>query len=137
MDSKEKMAVTNFGEHLMIDGYFGSKEKLNSKELVEKAIRDVTVLCEMKMLAEPVVYFAEPNHIKDPGGWSGYVVIQESHVSVHTFPGRGFVSIDVYTCKNGMEKDKICDFFKEVFELKELEINFVKRGTRYPVADME
>jgi hypothetical protein len=29
------------------------------------------------------------------------------------------------------------DISSLVFELKELEINFVKRGTKYPVADVE
>jgi len=45
---------------------------------------------------------------------------------------RGFVSIDVYTCKNGMDTDFVLKYFKEKFELKDIEQNFIKRGTRYP-----
>jgi S-adenosylmethionine decarboxylase len=86
----------------------------------------------MKKLSEPEIYRAEANEIKDPGGWTGFVVIAESHISIHTFPKRGFVSADVYTCKNGMDVNLVKDFFKKAFSLKDLEINFIKRGTKYP-----
>ena len=121
----------HFGEHLTIDGYGGSKEKLGDENLVLSCLNELPFKLDMKQLAEPVVYHADNNHVKDPGGWSGFVVIAESHISVHTFPARGFVSADVYTCKNGMDTDLIISYFKEVFELKEVETNFIKRGLKY------
>ena len=90
----------------------------------------------MTKLSVPEVYFAPGNDLKDPGGWSGFVVIEESHISIHTFPARGFVSADVYTCKNGMNTDLIEDFFKSKFDLQEIETNFIKRGTRYPAENL-
>jgi S-adenosylmethionine decarboxylase len=122
----------HFGEHLMIDGYGGQFEKLNNKELVLGCLNELPEKLGMKKLADPVVYFAKGNNIKDPGGWSGVVVIEESHISIHTFAGRGFVTADVYTCKNGMDNDFIITYLKEKFELKDVEQHFVKRGTQYP-----
>lgn len=122
----------NFGEHITIDGYEGDYEKLNTKELVLSCLNDLPNLLGMKQLSKPEVYFAPGNDLKDPGGWSGFVVIEESHISVHTFPGRGFVSADVYTCKNGLDQDFIINFFKDKFLLKDVETNLIKRGTRYP-----
>ena len=69
---------------------------------------------------------------KDPGGVSGFVMIAESHISIHTFPLRGFISADVYTCQNSLEVERICQYFADAFGLQDLEINVVKRGTRYP-----
>ena len=86
----------------------------------------------MNNLAEPAVYFAAGNDKQDPGGWSGFVVIFESHISIHTFPEKGFLSADVYSCKNGLDTDLILKFFEEAFDLKEIEQNFVKRGLKYP-----
>ena len=125
----------HFGEHLMIDGYGGDFDKLNNKEVVFDFINELVVRLGMKKLAEPVVYFAEDNNIKDPGGWSGFVVIAESHISVHTFPKKGFLSADVYTCRNGLEINSVLDFIKEKFDLKEIEENFVKRGLKYSQTD--
>jgi S-adenosylmethionine decarboxylase len=122
----------NFGEHLTIDGYGGNFEKLNSKKIVKQCLKELPDLLGMKRLARPKVYFAKGNNGKDPGGWTGFMVIEESHISIHTFPGRCFISIDVYTCRNGMDTDFIKKYFTEKFELKDLEVNFIKRGTRYP-----
>src|SRR5688572_29102246 len=98
------MKTRHFGEHLTLDGYQGNPKKLNSKKLVLSALKQLPKLIGMHPLSKPEVYYAECNHVKDPGGWSGFVVIVESHISIHTFPNAGFVSIDVYTCKNGMNK---------------------------------
>lgn len=130
------MTTIHFGEHLMIDGYGGDENKLNDKELVLFCLNDLLDKTGMHPLSSPEVYFAKGNELKDPGGWTGFVVIEESHISIHTFPKRKFVSIDVYTCKNGLETDSIIKYFTEKFDLQDVETNFVKRGTRYPAHNL-
>lgn len=122
----------NFGEHLTIDGYGGDYDKLNNKDLVMKILTELPAKLGMTPMIDPVIKRAEDNGIKDPGGWSGFLMILESHISIHTFPGRHFVSADVYTCKNGMETETILNYFKEMFDLSDVEHNLIKRGTRYP-----
>jgi len=130
------MKEENFGEHFMLDGYLGNEKKLNDENLVLKSLHDLCTKMHMLMLSEPKVFFAKGNDERDPGGWSGVVVIMESHISIHTFPKKGFVSADVYTCKNGMNLGLIESYLKETFELKEVETNFVKRGTKFPVKNI-
>ena len=130
------MAIVNFGEHITIDGYEGSEEKLSDKNLILFCLSDLVANLGMRELAPPQVYFAEGNDSKDPGGWTGFVIIEESHISIHTFPKRLFVSADVYTCKNGLNKELILEYFKEKFLLKDIELNFFKRGTRYPAHNL-
>ena len=124
--------MNHFGEHVTLDGYGGDEELLNSKDIVLACLKNLPALLDMHILAEPVVYFAKGNDDKDPGGWSGFVVIEESHISIHTFPKRGFVSIDVYTCKNGMDQKYIEDYFIKEFKLTDTETNFIIRGKKYP-----
>jgi S-adenosylmethionine decarboxylase len=126
----------HFGEHLMLDGYNGDCELLNDKSVVLSVLNDLPEILGMKKLSKPEIYFAKGNNLKDPGGWSGFVVIEESHISLHTFPARGFLSADVYTCQNGLDKELIKKYFAEKFLLKEVEENFVKRGTRYPQSNL-
>ena len=126
----------HFGEHLTIDGYGGDESLLNNRELVLECLNELPEKLGMKKLAEPQIYLAEANATKDPGGWTGFVVIAESHISIHTFPKRGFLTADVYTCKNGMDTDFIISYFKTKFALPELETNFIKRGTKYPQANL-
>lgn len=122
----------HFGEHLTIDGNGGQKELLDDKNLVLKILNELPEKIGMEKLSEPAVYRALSNDKKDPGGWTGFVVIQESHISIHTFPDRGFVSADVYTCKNGLDVEFVVDYFKNIFALQDVEQNFIIRGTRYP-----
>lgn len=123
--------MNHFGEHMMIDGYGGVYEKLNNKDIVLQCLMELPGKLAMKKLSDPEVYFAAGNDKKDPGGWSGFVVIEESHISIHTFPARGFVSIDVYTCTNDLDRELIINYFKKAFGITDVEENFVKRGTRY------
>ncbi len=129
-------STCNFGEHLTVDGYGGDPKKLYEKNLVLECLDELSGLLGMEKLSESQVYFAPGNSKKDPGGWSGFVVIAESHISIHTFPERGFLTADVYSCKNGMDRGLIVRYLKEKFNLEDIEENFIKRGTRYPVKDI-
>jgi S-adenosylmethionine decarboxylase len=130
------MKTINFGEHITIDGYGGSAEKLNDKQRVLDCVDKLPGLLGMHKLSKPEVYFAKGNNDKDPGGWSAFVVIEESHISVHTFPARQFVSADVYSCVNGMNTKLILEYFKNQFDLKDIEDHFILRGTRYPAKNI-
>lgn len=126
----------NFGEHLTIDGYDGDPTKLNNKEVVLGLLNDLPEKLGMHRLSDPLVVLAPENDAKDPGGWSGFVIIAESHISIHTFPRRKFLSADVYTCKVGLDVDRILGFFKDAFDLKNIEQHLIQRGTQYPEEDI-
>lgn len=123
---------THFGEHLTIDGYGGDKDLLNDKDLILNFLQQLLGDLGMHALIEPQIVLAPDNGIKDPGGWSAFVMIAESHISIHTFPRREFVSADVYSCKNGLDPKQIEQYFKDKFQLKDVETHFILRGTRYP-----
>ncbi len=124
--------ITYFGEHITLDGYGGDPGCLDNKDVVSSVLTRLCTTLGMHPLIEPVVVSAPDNHVKDPGGWSGFLMIAESHISIHTFPCRRFLSADIYTCKNGMDQTLIVDFFKNAFQLAEVETNFIKRGLKYP-----
>ncbi len=126
----------HFGEHLTIDGYSGKRDLLDSKQVLQGILDTLPGKMGMKKLAEPCVYQAFSNDLKDPGGWTGFVVIAESHISIHTFPLRGFVSADIYTCRNGMDTEFIEAYFKKAFGLEDIETNFIRRGTKYPSSNI-
>ncbi len=128
--------MTHFGEHVTYDGYGCEPELLDSKPSVAAALADLVTELGMTRLGGPEIYAAPANEIKDPGGWTGVVVLQESHISIHTFPARAFLSADVYTCQNGLDVDVIRYFLRSRFGAIDDEINFLKRGTRYPSTDL-
>lgn len=128
--------MEHFGEHVTYDGYGGDFNALNDSRTVAKTLADMVAALGMRPLTDPEVHYAGSNGKKDPGGWSGFVLIQESHISIHTFPARGFVSADVYTCRNGLDVDAIKRVFRDCFKITDEEVNFVVRGTRYPAQNI-
>jgi S-adenosylmethionine decarboxylase len=128
----EAAAAVGFGVHLTLDGYGGSRERLSDGAHVLACLGELPERLGMHKLAEPFLVELGHHSDKDPGGVSGFVLIAESHISIHTFPLRGFVSADVYTCQNHLDIEQICRYFTDVFDLQDLETHFVRRGTRYP-----
>lgn len=129
-------AAPGFGVHLTLDGYGGSARLLADADHVLACLGELPDRLGMHKLADPVLVEVGQLGPKDPGGVTGFVIIAESHISIHTFPLRGFVSADVYTCKNTMDTEQICQYFIDAFALQDLEVNLVKRGTRYPQHDI-
>lgn len=128
--------VIPFGLHLMIEAYNCPPSVLNDANLVYKVLDEVPELIGMHKLTKPYVVFAEGNDKRDPGGWSGFVIIQESHVSAHTFIKRRFVTIDVYSCKD-FDPQIAIEYFKKILQTEDLEINTQVRGTKYPPENID
>ena len=128
------MEYLQFGYHLMLDLYGCDINALSSMEKCYYTLDMLPSILKMNKLTPPYIVSASSNEGKggkDPGGYTGFVIIAESHISLHTFVKRGFVSIDVYSCLE-FDKSSAIDFLKEIFKPKDIEENFVKRGTRYP-----
>jgi S-adenosylmethionine decarboxylase len=64
-------------------------------------------------------------------GLSGFVLIAESHVSIHTFPDDCCVTIHFFSCKNfdtaAAEREIV-----EKFGIRRIERNILDRGVEYP-----
>ncbi len=126
-DRNEKI----FGTHLTLDGYGADAAKLGDMHLVFKSLDELPGLLRMKKITTPYVVYYPGNSKKDSGGYSGFVMIAESHISVHTFPKNRFVSIDVYTCQGDLDVAKAIAFFKRIFGIREIEKHVIKRGFKF------
>ena len=127
-----------FGEHLIFDGYGCNPKKLDNLDHCVKILNDITKIAGMRKLNEPVAVKADSNETlggKDPGGISAFVIIQESHISLHSFTRRGFVTVDVYSCKT-FEAEEIIKYLNEAFDVKESDTIKLERGLKYPAENI-
>lgn len=67
-------------------------------------------------------------HHFSPYGVSGVVVIQESHLAIHTWPEYGYAAVDLFTCGE-MDAWISFDFLKECFGAKSYSALEMKRGS--------
>ena len=86
----------------------------------------------MTKIIPPQVYTYQG---KKPEDWgvSGFVLIAESHISVHTFPDRGHVNIDVFSCKPFDVSDSL-ETVKTTFSLARTDVWTLDRGLEYTTA---
>lgn len=125
-----------FGVHLMIDGYSASGPLMTDATALRGLLDSLPAEMGMHAICTPVVVEVGPNCLKDPGGLSGFVMIAESHISFHTFPGRGFVTIDLYTCQTGLNRQATIDRLLLAFQITDAEVHVQERGLRYPAENL-
>lgn len=126
------ISTEHFGIHLMVDGYGAPKELLKDPVALKHMLNTLPAKMGMHTISTPLVVEVGPKNRKDPGGLSGFVLIAESHISFHTFPERGFVTIDVYTCHDELDTDKLIAEFKKAFQYTDAETHIITRGIKYP-----
>jgi S-adenosylmethionine decarboxylase len=125
-----------FGWHLTLDGYLGDPARLASAAVIRGWLDEMPGALGMEKLVEPCVIEVGARTEKDPGGVTGFVLVAQSHLSVHTFPRRRFVSADVFTCQDHLDQEWIRRSFIATFGLSEVESNLIPRGTHYPLEDL-
>lgn len=125
-----------FGMHLTLDGYDGDPDRLVDAARARAWLDELPDLLGMHKLIEPCLVEVGPLNEKDPGGVTGFVIIAQSHLSVHTFPRRRFVSADVFTCQDELDEDRIRRSLIETFGLGDVESTLHPRGLRFPLADI-
>lgn len=67
-------------------------------------------------------------HHFSPYGVSGVVVIEESHLAIHTWPEYGYAAVDLFTCGD-MDAWISFDMLKEAFKAKSYSALEMKRGS--------
>ena len=61
------------------------------------------------------------------GGISGVAVLQESHVSIHTWPEYKYAAMDIFVCGT-VDPYKAIPAIKDGFKPGKIQINEIKRG---------
>ena len=122
---------TGFGPHLMIDGYGCDPKKAGNEKFVHEVLEEFPQRIGMTKISGPHMIDYNGGDKPEDSGVSGFVIIAESHISIHTFPKKGFISIDIFSCKH-FDIDKSVEFVKEKFGVQRVEMNLLTRGMEYP-----
>lgn len=64
----------------------------------------------------------------EPQGLTVLVLLEESHLSVHTYPEFGFVAFDCYTCSNLCFPEEAVEIFKNILKPTKSVEKFIERG---------
>ena len=111
--------LTYAGSHLIIDLW--EAEGLGDRDRIEQALIDAVKEAGATLLHIHLHTFT------DGGGISGVAVLAESHISVHTWPEKGYAAFDVFMCGDA-EPRKAMNVFKRAFNPGRIVVGEHKRG---------
>jgi S-adenosylmethionine decarboxylase len=114
-----KNGLSYAGSHLIIDLW--EAEGLADRERIETALIDAVTASGATLLHIHLHTFEEG------GGISGVAVLAESHISVHTWPEKGYAAFDVFMCGDAQPR-KALDVFKRAFNPGRIVVGEHKRG---------
>ena len=108
----------NIGRHCILELYQCDHAKLNDEAFIR-----TTITSSAKVAGATLMNLV--THSFKPQGVTGLALLAESHISIHTWPERGFAAIDVFTCGDHTMPEKACkllfkDFLAKQFSFKNI-----------------
>jgi S-adenosylmethionine decarboxylase len=113
--------MDTFGRHIVSDLWRCNVDKLTDKKYLENEL----IIAAKKTGATICGVFF---HEFSPQGFSGVVILAESHLSIHSFPEHGYASIDIYTCGRQVQPKFAIQYLESSFESKYNNCREIIRG---------
>ena len=102
--------MTKVGEHITLDIIGATKEY--DPSIFEKVIHDIAKVANVTILNISKYKF-------EPQGFTILALLAESHISFHTFPEKGIISFDFFTCGK-VSPSVAIEIIKKEFEHKRI-----------------
>ncbi|OYT25498.1 MAG: adenosylmethionine decarboxylase [Thermofilum sp. ex4484_82] len=113
--------MNTIGYHYVIEASGCDPKILADTEALKKILLEAAKIGEMSIRS---IYFYKFS----PQGVSGVIVVSGSHISIHTWPEKGYAAIDVYTCDTESEPEKTFNYILEQLKASYAHITEIERG---------
>lgn len=111
----------SLGQHILADFFSCNKNTLSNPELVQQYMHNAAEVANASIVTENF-------HKFNPYGVSGAIIIQESHLTIHTWPEYGYAAVDIFTCGDSLRLWDALEYLKNKLECKQFDYNEISRG---------
>ncbi len=108
------------GKHCVQELYKADSNLLNDEAFVREALIEAARVANATLLDVRT-------HLFDPQGVTGFVLLAESHISIHTWPELGYAAIDVYTCGFSTKPEVACQYLYDCFKAQDQQLQTIAR----------
>ena len=109
------------GLHILADLYGVDFDKLDHVEDVRELLEGAVKYAGLSKLSSHFHQFY-------PHGATGVILLEESHISIHTWPEHGYAAIDVYTCGGKEKTFKAMEYILKILKPKRVDEKVAERG---------
>lgn len=115
------MEYSTFGRHVAVDTWGVNFDLLNNAEWLQAQMVEAAEVCGATVLSVQSKQF-------EPQGATVLVLLSESHISIHTYPERGFAALDCYTCGETVDPQLAIDHMISVLNPETVHAKKLIRG---------
>jgi S-adenosylmethionine decarboxylase len=127
-----KKHIFGYGPHLMLDLNDCNSAILDDLEACFRLLNELPEKIGMTKITQPYV-FRYSGLVTEDEGITGVTIIAESHISLHTYPKKNFVFVDIFSCKP-FDVEGARDYVVQFFQSKSPSVHVQERGAAFPAA---
>jgi S-adenosylmethionine decarboxylase len=116
--------------HVMLDLYGCDPRLLADEAYLRRVLDEYPARIGMEKVSPVELRYIKTNNPLDDG-YSGFVIIATSHVSLHAWPPYGMINMDIFSCNEFDEAD-VVSFACAMFNPADIEVQNILRATRSP-----
>lgn len=117
-------------QHVMLDLYECNPELLASESFLRQVLNEYPFRIGMQKVSPVELRNISTSDPMDDG-FSGFVIIATSHVSLHAWPPYKMINIDIFSCEEFNVEDTIT-YARLMFQTNDIEVHIVERAVRSP-----
>lgn len=115
------MKLEQLGRHILVEFYNCDCDILGDHDKIEFFMNEAAKRSNATIVNSCF-------HTFNPWGVSGAVIIQESHLTIHTWPEYGYASVDLYTCGDSVNPWIGFAYLEEMLKSERSESTEIARG---------
>jgi S-adenosylmethionine decarboxylase len=113
---------STFGRHILVDLWGVEFNRINDIEFLKEHMYKAAEKSGANVLAMEYEAFK-------PCGATILILLSESHLSIHTYPEKGFAAIDGYTCGVNVDPEVAITYLLSILEPQKIYSRKIIRGT--------
>ncbi len=115
-------AMDTCGTHLLVEIRGAARPLLDDAEVIERLLREAATRAGARVVQASF-------HRFQPEGVTGFLLLEESHISIHSWPAQGYAAVDFYTCGDA-DPQRAMTFLAQSLRASHVEWLSVRRGER-------
>lgn len=116
------MEHKTYGRHIIADVWGVEFNRINDIEFLKHHMQQAAERCGASILGMEYEAF-------HPCGVTVLILLSESHLSIHTYPEKGFAAIDGYTCGEDVDPEVAISYLLSILEPQKIYSSKITRGT--------
>ena len=113
--------MSALGNHILVEFMRCEPNIMNDVSAIERDMVEAAKKAGATVINSTFHHFS-------PYGVSGVVVIEESHLAIHTWPEYGYAAVDIFTCGESIDPWAIQEHLRDCLESENVSSTELKRG---------